>query len=150
LIIKGIDFDKKSIDHPVTLMDIPPTILNILNIDHSILSNNGNLFNKKRDFIISEGFKPSDFINESKIDLDKINYSCYMNEWHFIMKSIENKIELYNLNDTRKNLDDLSKDKHELTSIFEEIIEKHKQRIKNTQFIINNIKKTLYKIGRVN
>jgi len=144
LIIKGIESQEKIIEHHVTLKDIPSTILDSLGLYSSTLTN-GHLIKKRREFLISEGFKPQDVLSESGIDIDRINFTCHWNNWQFIFNSLENRMELYNL---EKNLSEnnLIKKEKEIASMLLNIIEKHKQRISKTQIIKNDIQTAISRI----
>jgi arylsulfatase A-like enzyme len=133
----------KIINVPVQLLDVPPTILKLLNIDippdfmgKNLLS----LFNEEKQLapIFSESARPN-LIN-LKYDLTKKVVSCIKDPYKLITNQMKGTVELYNIEkdfEEKKNLIDRNKD------IFEEIfalIQKHltavdfKHKMRNLRF----------------
>ncbi|RLF43350.1 MAG: hypothetical protein DRN18_00300 [Thermoplasmata archaeon] len=141
LILKGLDCESRIVNYPVTLKDLPQTILHSLGIDHFHIKGRI-LINKQHDFIISEGFDPKEVFFGSKLDLNKINYSCIFNNWQFIYNSLENKKELYNLKDGVGNNNFLRNNKkEEVKNLLYMIVENHKRKISKIQEIKLSVKK---------
>lgn len=144
LIIKGLKHKDKIFDQFVTTMDIAPTLIDLLEIKSNTFKEN-HLIKKKRDFIISEGFKIQDVLSDSGIDIRRINFSCLWNNWKLIDNSREDKKELYNLkNDIIEN-HNLIEEEKEIASNLSNIIKQHKRGIYKKQearrSILNAIKK---------
>jgi len=139
LILKGSDSKTHVINHPVALKDLPQTILHSLGIKYSNLKEE-TLIDKQYGFIISEGFDLKEVFFESKLDLNKINYSCIFNNWQFIYNSLKNKKELYNLKDGFGNNNFLEDSKKEVENLLYMIVENHKKKISKIQEIKMNVR----------
>jgi len=136
LILYGLEnFSGKKYEHFVELLDIPPTILDILKIKkprsfqgHSLLY----YLNMDMDSqpIFSESAKP-DLIN-LKYDMSKRVISCIYNKFKLIINGILNTIELYDLtNDFKENENLVEKEK----CILKELMNKIKTHVKKENFI---------------
>jgi len=96
LIIFGLDEGRK-IDVAVQLLDVPPTILDLLEIKQVPSFIGRSLLDVEDNFasIFSESAKP-DLIN-LKYNLNKRVISCIKDEWKLIINDLGGTTELYNL-----------------------------------------------------
>jgi len=101
LIIYGLE-SKGIIDTNISLIDLPPTILDVLNITKpnsfmgkSLLTNIKNHRDSHPRPIFSESAKP-DFLSLTH-DIKKMLISCIYNNWKLIKNDIWGTTELYNL-----------------------------------------------------
>ena len=99
LLISGLDIILE-IDFPVQLLDIPPTILDVLKIKRPKTFLGDSVIslikkNKKHRLIFSESAKP-DLIN-LKYDMNKKAISCIKNGWKLIINELLGTKELYNI-----------------------------------------------------
>lgn len=141
LIIKSPEVRKEVVNHCVSLIDIPFTIVEMLNIDTS--SFNGNSL-WERKYVISEGFK-------IKRDLDKdegIVISCQRDNWKLIIDDIHNKKELYNLNEDPNESINLYDKERRIASELENVIKRHKSRVRELFTVTQRIQR-LKKTGKI-
>jgi len=159
LIIKTPDEKRKKIERPVSLIDIPNTIMEIIDINNSIFYGT-NIWKNKREYIISEGFKrPSLPSEQKKMNRErnwenKIIISCQKDNMKLIIDEIHNRKELYNLeNDPEEsnnlyNYEEYGKIKYDL----EQKIFNHKEKIigfKVEKKLIKNKIQKLKKSGKI-
>lgn len=159
LIIKTSDKKRKKIERPVSLIDIPHTIMEIIDVNNSIFNGN-NIWKNKREYIISEGFKRSSLPSEQKKINRELNWenkmiiSCQKDNKKLIIDEIHGRKELYNLeNDPEEsnniyNYEEYRKIKFDL----EKEIFNHKERItgfKVEKKIIKNKILKLKKSGKI-
>jgi arylsulfatase A-like enzyme len=127
LILRGLESSKR-VDVPVQLLDIPPTITDVLNIK------------KPRSFMgqslmhfIEGGKQTTPLISESAYpDLIKLRYdtnkrvvSCTSGRWKLIVNEILDSVELYDVEkDFEERIDVAAKQKKKVREL-ERIIEKH-------------------------
>lgn len=145
LIIEGSNLENYEINHPVTLMDLAPTILDFLGIKNTFYGDY-HLINKKREYIISEGFKPQDVLTNSGIDISKVSFSCRWNNWELLFNSLHNKIELHNLDTDLKEENNLMEQEKDIKNSLMAVIERHMLRISKTQDIKKDIRKAIRSI----
>jgi len=144
LIIKAEE-KNKVIDKSVTIMDIPKTITEIIDVDSSVFSGY-NLLNSNRDYIISEGFKPQDVFLDSDFNIDKISFSCQKDKWKLVYNQIEKRKELYNLDNDPYENNNILNDEYEIAENIFNIILEHKKRLNKTQDVKINLKKVIKRI----
>jgi arylsulfatase A-like enzyme len=142
LIISDPTQKHRNINHPVTLMDVTPTVFNFLGNYNSFFSDN-DLIMKKREYIISEGFKPQDVITNSEFNVSKVNFSCRWDKWELIFNSLNNSLELYNIEKDSKEENNLIEQKKDIMIKLMAVIENHKKRISKTQDIKTEINKAI-------
>jgi len=145
LIIKGLDEKKKKFNHYVTTMDLASTLIDSLGLESSTF-NTYDLIKNRREYIISEGFKPLNALSGKNIDFNKINLCCFCNNWKLIENSIEDKKELYNLKKDKDENYNLIENESEIASYLSNIIRKHKQEIFKTKELRKNIQQRVKRI----
>jgi len=120
LLIFGLDENEKR-DAYVQLLDVPPTIIKLLNIQNIPSFLGRNLLEETEEYyeIFSESGKP-DLIN-MKYDITKNAVSCIKDGVKLIVNNIQDSIELYNLNK------DFQESKNELMTMVDyyEILSSH-------------------------
>ena len=124
LMIFGLD-EKRRIDACVQLLDVSPTVLDVLNIKKppsfmgkSLLNAIGN-----HKAVFSESAKP-DLIN-LKYDLNKKVISCIKDKVKLILNELKGTIELYNLDKDFQERDNCSENEKELCNWMLSLIENH-------------------------
>jgi len=127
LLIYGLD-NYLVTDFPVQLLDVPPTILDILEIKRPKTFLGDSLISliKKNDLcrpIFSESAKP-DLIN-LKYDMSNKTISCIKDEWKLIINDIEDKKELYNLLIDFKEKNNVIDKEKQISQNLSSLIEKH-------------------------
>jgi len=123
LIIHGVG--KAKIDTFVQLLDLPPTVLDLLGINCPPTFMGRSLLKKMKgpSIIFSESAKP-DLIN-LRYDVSKKAISCIKDEYKFILNQLRGTMELYNLEKDFQEINDLSEKEKELCSNMLSLIEKH-------------------------
>jgi arylsulfatase A-like enzyme len=96
LILRDPSIGHKWVENPILLSDIPFLILNSLSINNELIVDD-KLFHRKRDFLITEGFKFDEIIKNGIIDPEKISYSCIWNNWQLIFNKTDNVNKLFNI-----------------------------------------------------
>ena len=147
LIIKTPNNDSSVQDLPVSLIDIPFTILDVAGIKNNIFDGR-NILSDKRDFIFSEGMDW--FIQssvDSQIDTNKIMISCQNKQWKCIKDHVHKKKELFNINEDVLEQHNVYEDHQPAYESFSWLIEKHisfvkKKKIQHTEKRIAELKKT--------
>jgi len=137
LIIRSPEKEKEIITSPVSLIDIPFTITEMLNLDTSVF--NGVPL-RKREYVISEGFNRKDLVSsEDKHTIDMM-ISCQKENWKVIIDDIHVKKELYDLHSDPKESINLYNEETGITSELSEVIKKHKNRLKEIDMLSQKIK----------
>ena len=124
LIIKSIEKKKEVFNSPVSLIDIPFAITEMLGLDTSIF--NG-MSLQKRKYVISEGFRirgTSNYINEKNMII-----SCQRDNWKLIIDDIHNRRELYNLDDDPNESINVYGKEKEVVDELANAIKMHKRKI---------------------
>lgn len=133
LLVYHPNMKSKKVKTPVELLDISPTILDILNLEYpkSFL---GESLLQKRDFspVISE---VSNETNNWEIDLDVRKTSCIIGDWKYIMGQ-KNNNELYNLKNDSLEQNNLVGSHPKLEDELKTVIQKHRSKYKPMTEII--------------
>ena len=123
LIIFGIEAGKK-IDNPVQLLDVPPSILDLLNIKIPSSFIGESLYNDNySNPIFSESAKP-DLIN-LKYDTTRKVISCIKGTSKLIINEIQDNIELYDIKKDYRENNNLFNIKEDIFVELEYLIKKH-------------------------
>jgi len=155
LILFGLDESKK-IDVEVQLLDIPPTILDLLGIRKASSFMGGSFFDAKDNCatIFSESAKP-DLIN-LRYDVSKKAVSCIKGKTKLIINELQGTTELYNIDkdfQERNNILESEKDLYsELASLVKDHLSDVKQiqsKIESKGFEANKIKERLRQLGYI-
>jgi len=136
LIIKFVEHKKEVIKSPVSLIDIPFTIAEMLNQHPSVF--NGTSF-QKRKYIISEGFKLRKTADYNYLREENMIISCQYDNWKMIVDDIRGKKELYDLGNDPDESINLYCEEKEIACEIDNIIKIHKSRIKETMIISQKI-----------
>lgn len=147
LIFCGKDIEKKTIEKPVSLISLIPTIFSFLGIQKNKWLQGENVF-EANDFIIAETIVESGTLKNERITAYRNN------EWKFIMKG--NERELYNLKEDAGELNNLynSKKYGEKVEMFEKILNTHikmleeERKRRETWLQKEKTKKAIRKIGK--
>ena len=119
LIIHGIGY--KKIDTTTQLLDIAPTVLDILNIPQlEHFQGKSIKTDKVNKIIISESAKP-DLIN-LKYDKKQYAISCILDNWKYIINKMTGEEELFNLSNDPHEKNNILEEKPILTNEFKKII----------------------------
>ncbi|HEC77246.1 MAG TPA: hypothetical protein ENI33_08345 [Thermoplasmatales archaeon] len=141
LIFYGKDMDKKTIEKPISLISLAPTILHFLGIEKNEWLQGKNVF-ESDDFVIAEAWK-------------KERITAYRDdEWKFIISN-QGK-ELYNLKEDSREQENLyeRKERKEKSQEFEKIINNHikmleeERRKRKTWLQKEKIKKAMRRMRR--
>ncbi len=135
LLIYGLD-NSFSTDFPVQLLDVPVTILDILQIKNAktFLGDSltslveKNCLNRS---IFSESAKP-DLIN-LKYDLNKKAVSCIKDGWKLIVNELSGTNELYNIDKDFEEKNNLIEKEKQVSQELTKLIEKHLYIVKKTE-----------------
>lgn len=131
LIVKSSENESSVIDDPVSLVDIPFTITDMLGVeDHRFRGKS--LLKEKREYIIGEGDN----------SIDEMMVSCQKDEWKLIVDEKNEKKELFNLKEDPLEKQNLY-GKREISQELEEAVEDHKREVKegSRQVLKENIEK---------
>ena len=146
LIIKTPEKNKKNIDRPVSLINIPSTFLEILKITNSYFQTKS-IF-KTNEYVISEGVIWSSFGKQQTIKKNQIMISCQKENWKIIIDNIHNRKELYNLSKDPRETKNLYSSNKNIAEELNKIIQKHLEK-KEEKDIIKNKIKLLKKTGKI-
>jgi len=129
LLIHGLSI-KATVDTSTQLLDVPPTILEILGIKKpkSFLGKSLiPIVNKVADIrpIFSESAKP-DLLN-LRYDIRKKAISCILGEWKLIVNELHRKVELYNIHRDINEKNNLVNEQKEVAENLQSLIGKHLQ-----------------------
>jgi len=127
LIIYGLK-NLKKVGIPVQLLDVPPTILDLLNIEKPLSFLGESLLNITKGGqasapIFSESAK-ADLIN-LKYDLTKKAISCIITPYKLILNQIQGKVELYDIEKDFKEKKNLINDNKDIYKEISTLIQKH-------------------------
>jgi len=147
LIIKTPKNDPSVVNHPISLIDIPFTILDVAGVENNVFDGK-NILIDKRDFIFSEGMDW--FIRSSVdklIDTNKIMISCQNKQWKCIKDDVHKKRELFNIKEDVFEQHNVYGNRQQAYESFDWLIEKHlssmkKKNIHRTEDRIAELKKT--------
>jgi arylsulfatase A-like enzyme len=130
LIMHGLN-TSESVDFPVQLLDVPPTILEVLGIEKprdfigdSLLSIPKGIKNCRN--IFSESAKP-DLIN-LRYDISKKVISCLKDEWKLIINELWETTELYNIKRDLQEKNNLAEKETRIRKELELLAKKHLSR----------------------
>lgn len=150
LIIKTPNNKREQIKKPVSLIDLPYTIIELFGLKNSYLK--GNLL-WEREHVISESFKKSSLEpgkDMGEIDEKEMMISCQKNNWKLIIDGIHNKKELYNMDENPDETINLYEKQKKIAMELEKTITQHKNNFKKSEKqIISNRIEMLKKTGKI-
>jgi len=151
LIIYGLNHGSKVIENTVQLLDVSPTILDVLRITKPYSFCGNSLLplldgNDNSQPIFSESAKP-DLIN-LKYDTSKKAVSCIKGGWKLIVNDIIGRVELYDLEKDSKEASNLVQEKKKIVSELMFLIKKHLKK-ERLIFGIRDVKAKLKEKGSV-
>lgn len=146
LIIKTPKNHASVVRHPVSLIDIPYTLVDFFDSFDNVFEGK-NIISDKRDFIFSEGKAR---VDGSFDDLQTIMVSCQNEKLKYIKDGVYDKKELFNLEDDRLEEHNLYEKNKKVHSSFDWLIKNHISSVeknvkKDTSIKINELKK----IGKI-
>jgi len=127
IILYGLE-ESKSVDIPVQLLDVPPTILELLDVEKPSSFIGQSLF-----FSLKEKKQPSPIFSESarpdlinlQYDLSKKAVSCIKNPYKLIINQLKGTVELYNIEKDFKEKENLADDNEDVHKEMSTLIHKH-------------------------
>ena len=127
LIIKTTENEKNVISRPVSLIDIPNTILNLIGLNDEVFDG-VNLISGRREYIISESIN----WKRNQECKENIMNSCQKNNWKLIIDNMHGSKELYNLK-RDKNENNNEYDDTDICSELTEVIKHHRTSVLNSE-----------------
>ena len=149
LLIKAPDNKHSVSSYPVSLIDVPFTLVDLSGADDTVFDGM-NLLSDKRDFIYSEGLDW--FIKSSldeSVDLDKIMVSCQNDQWKFIKDDVHQKRELFNLKKDVYEQNNVYNRHEAVYESFNWLIDKHVSIVKKSKGAERNKIADLKKAGKI-